>query len=175
VDLLSAIRNDNQNEYANSLNTYKMTTFDIVIGLKENVEFGNKKDVKGEELNPLHWAVYTQNLKATKMIVETQIFNILIAGKVPTNTGLANDSEISIEVNDTSDNKMHSSGAAIKKKNSRRQKKTTISEKRFGSVPRSLILFWAVDQENHEMLNYLWSLPNINWGLKNLKFLLAMI
>ena len=42
---------------------------------------------------------------------------------------------------------------------------------------RSLILFWALDKGNLEMLNYLWTFSKfreINWGVKNLEFMLLL-
>lgn len=175
LELLKAVKSDKPKEYMELLKQYKMSTIDMVIGLEAPAEFGNIKDIKGEQFNPLHWAVYTNNLKATKAIIENQIFNIIIAGKVPTNTGLANESEMSIEeVNEESPNIKESQGS-IKRKPTKRQGPLTISEKRYGSVPRSLILFWAIDREYLELFEYLWELPDLNWGLKNLKFNLAMI
>lgn len=175
LELLKAVKNDKPKEYMELLTLYKMSTIDMVTGLDAPADFGNRKDIKGEQFNPLHWAVYTNNLKATKAIVENQIFNIIIAGKVPTNTGLANESEMSIEeINEESPNVKESQGS-IKRKTTKRLGPLTISEKRYGSVPRSLILFWAIDRDYLELFEYLWELPDINWGLKNLKFNLAMI
>lgn len=126
---------------------------------------GTNKGVNGEDLNPFHWSVYTNNLKATKVIVENQIFNIVIVGKVPSNTGMANESEISHEItNDISP-----------REKERKRKSLTHSETRFGSIPRSLVLFWPIDQENYEMFSYLWNSLEVNWGLKTLKFILTMI
>lgn len=42
---------------------------------------------------------------------------------------------------------------------------------------RSLILFWALDKGNNEMLEYLWNFDKfspINWGIKNLEFMMAL-
>lgn len=144
---------------------------DLVTGLNDTVDFGNKKDVSGTDLNPLHWAVYTNNLRATKAVIENQIFNIVIVGKVPTNTGMANDSEISQD--GTDDATSRRSGAF--KRNVSRRDTNTHSEGRFGSIPRSLVLFWPIDQENIEIFNYLWNDLSVNWGLKSLKFILTMI
>ena len=43
--------------------------------------------------------------------------------------------------------------------------------------PRSLLLFWAVDHSNLPLFRYLWTfdrVPPLNWGLKNLEFLLLL-
>lgn len=42
---------------------------------------------------------------------------------------------------------------------------------------RSLILFWALDWGNYEMLEYLWKFRKfreVNWGVKNLEFMLIL-
>jgi hypothetical protein len=42
---------------------------------------------------------------------------------------------------------------------------------------RSLILFWAMDKGNYEMLDYLWNFNKFgktNWGIKNLEFMLVL-
>jgi len=126
------------------------------------------KEVNGEDLNPIHWAVYTNNLNAIKTIIKNQIFNIVIAGKVPSNTGMANDSEISMDAA-THDVHLHD----LDDQSGRKER--TFSESKFGSIPRSLILFWPIDQEIENIFDYLWNDLEINWGLKTLKFILTMI
>jgi hypothetical protein len=42
---------------------------------------------------------------------------------------------------------------------------------------RSLILFWALDKANYEMLDLLWTFNKYrqtNWGIKNLEFMLLL-
>ena len=95
IHLLQAIRDNNEKEYTHLLVNYKITALDMVTGLDEEVEFGSEGKVDGSDLNPLHWAVYTDNMKAVQTIVDNVIFNIIIAGKVPSNSGYANESEIS--------------------------------------------------------------------------------
>lgn len=169
VTLLKAIKDNKAKEYTNILQKYKISTMDLVVGLNDTVDFGNRKAINGLDLNPLHWAVYTNNLKATKAVIENQIFNIVIVGKVPTNTGMANDSEMSHEGTEASgrDGAMRRSHA--------KKDGNTHSEDRFGSIPRSLVLFWPIDQENYDIFNYLWNDLEINWGLKTLKFILVTI
>lgn len=174
IPLLQAIINDNAHDYRSMLTEYKLSTIDLVTGIDQTVEFGSEKNVNGTDLNPLHWAVYNNNLDAVKTVIENQVFNILVAGKVPSNTGLANDSEISIDEPGQEDEDDPMKGS-FRRKLSKRHGPLTMSEKRYGSIPRSLILFWAIDHENIEIFEYLWNLENINWGLKNLKFNLAMI
>eukprot|EP00343_Euplotes_focardii_P004814 CAMPEP_0205809622 /NCGR_PEP_ID=MMETSP0205-20121125/13876_1 /ASSEMBLY_ACC=CAM_ASM_000278 /TAXON_ID=36767 /ORGANISM="Euplotes focardii, Strain TN1" /LENGTH=269 /DNA_ID=CAMNT_0053087085 /DNA_START=377 /DNA_END=1183 /DNA_ORIENTATION=+ len=142
---------------------------DLVTGHDQTADFGNKKNISGIGFNPIHWAVYTNNLHAIKTIIENQIFNIVITGKVPTNTGMANESEVSIEQTNDADFEndvvnLNSNG-----------REPPHSEKRFGSIPRSLLLFWPIDQEHEDIFNYLWNELEINWGLKTLKFILTMI
>ena len=132
------------------------------------------KDVSGSELNPLHWAVYNGDLGTVKNIVDNWIFNILIVGKVPSDTNLANDSEVSINEDDIKDLDQDDNNLR-KAKTMKLNNAKSISESRYGTTPRSLILFWPIDQENVEMFEYLWNLEHINWGIKNLKFNLAMI
>jgi hypothetical protein len=172
LDLLKAIVNDDSVVYMPLLQNYKITNLSVVTGLKESVDFGNQADVNGDHLNPLHWAVYKNNLKATKAIIENQIFNVLIAGKVPQSTGLANESEMSVH-----EEHIHENGnsSLIGKKSTKHHDPKTCSEVKFGAAPRSLILFWPIDKESIEMFQYLWGLEGINWGLKNLKFHLAMM
>ena len=46
-----------------------------------------------------------------------------------------------------------------------------------GYKVRSLILFWAIDKGNNQMLNYLWNHETnsmTNWGAKNLEFMLML-
>lgn len=148
---------------------------DIVGGRDEPVTFGNQKDVRSEDLNPLHWAVYKNNVQAMKAIVENQIFNIIIAGKVPSNTNLANESEISIDAVGNDGYDPTSMKNSMRRKSSKVSGPAPMSVKHFNSVPRSLILFWAIDQDHADMFEYLWNLPNINWGLKNIKFQLTML
>lgn len=171
IDLLTAIKENKSKVYSTLLKTYKISAMDIVTGIKDTVDFGSKKNIKSEELNPLHWAVYTGNLKAFEAICNTQIFNIVIAGKVPSNTGMANESEISIdEIKITRNSSTLNRSRSYKAKHAQ-----TLSDKRFGSNPRSLLLFFAIEQENFEMFQFLWNTLCINWGLKSLKFNLTML
>ena len=62
------------------------------------VDIGSKKNWKGSSLNPLHWAVYTGNIDAVKAIINNCVFNIITVGKVPSDTGLANESETSSNI-----------------------------------------------------------------------------
>lgn len=51
------------------------------------------------------------------------------------------------------------------------------SNKLGGSKVRSLILFWALDFGNMELLHYLWTFDNFrppSWGVKNLEFMLIL-
>ena len=66
-----------------------------VIGWKDDVIMGDKH-MNGEALNIVHWAVYKNNLFALKLLLQHQRFNILQAGKVPSNCTLANESDQSI-------------------------------------------------------------------------------
>jgi hypothetical protein len=171
IDLLTAIKENNSKKYNSLLKKYKMSTMDGVTGIKGTVDFGSKKNIKSEDLNPLHWAVYSGNLKAIEAICNTQIFNIVIAGKVPSNTGMANESEISID-----ETKMDRDSASLNRSKSTKYKEALAqSDKRFGSNPRNLLLFFAIEQENVEMFKYLWNTLYINWGLKSLKFNLTML
>ena len=42
INLLKAIKNNKSKEYTNILQKYKISTMDVVVGLNETVEFGNK-------------------------------------------------------------------------------------------------------------------------------------
>ena len=42
---------------------------------------------------------------------------------------------------------------------------------------RSLILFWALDKGNNEILRFLWNFDKfkeVNWGVKNLEFMMLL-
>lgn len=99
----------------------------------------------------LHLAVYHNHLEIVKAICENvPTVDINFAGKIPSGSNLANDSETDLEA----DHKVES----LKK-------------------VRSLILFWALDNENFEMLRYLWTFDfyeATQWGVKNLEFMLVL-
>lgn len=73
-------------------------------------------------------------------------------GRVPKSTGMRNDSEESEAQNIEPSDK-------------------------FKNVKcRSLILFFALEQDSYEILEYLWKLETVqNWGNKNLEFLLMNV
>lgn len=99
----------------------------------------------------LHLAVYHNHLEIVKTICENvPTVDIVFAGKIPPGSNLANESETDLE-------------ADLKVKSSKKV--------------RSLILFWALDRENFEMLRYLWTFDlfeEIHWGIKNLEFMLVL-
>lgn len=42
---------------------------------------------------------------------------------------------------------------------------------------RSLVLFWAIDNANNDILNFLWNYDrykDTNWGVKNLEFMMLL-
>jgi len=62
----------------------------------EQIQVGNKT-IQSENLNILHLAVYHDNLGVVKLICEgVPTLNIVVAGKIPSSSGLANLSEISV-------------------------------------------------------------------------------
>lgn len=99
----------------------------------------------------LQLAVYHNHLEVVKTICENvPTADIVFAGKIPPGSNLANESETDLEA----DHKVNSS------------KKV-----------RSLILFWALDRENFEMLRYLWTFDlfeDNHWGINNLEFMLVL-
>lgn len=57
---------------------------------------GNKT-IQSENLNMLHLAVYHNHLNIVQLILENiPTLDIVVAGKIPTSSGLANQSEISV-------------------------------------------------------------------------------
>ena len=67
-----------------------------ITGKMEEIHVGNKT-IQSENLNILHLAVYHDQLEIVKLICET-IPNLDLAytGKIPSSSGLANESEISL-------------------------------------------------------------------------------
>jgi hypothetical protein len=99
----------------------------------------------------LQLAVYHNHLEVVKTICENiPTADIVFAGKIPPGSNLANESETDLDADD-------------KVKSSKKV--------------RSLILFWALDRENFEMLRYLWTFDlfeETHWGINNLEFMLVL-
>lgn len=95
--------------------------------------------------------------------------DIVDAGKIPTSSGLINQSEVSLTEYESSRAKRSSFG---------QQESFQVESPRKRSYRvRSLILFWAIDKSNYEILRFLWTFDkfrDINWGIKNLEFMLLL-
>ena len=130
-------------------------------------------------MNPLHLAVYHEHLEIVKLLCEKiPTIDIVDSGKIPSSSGLANESEISINEYDTSSRPGISRNSNISMGGD-----TVLSNNPFrvskSIKVRSLILFWALDKANNELLNYLWTFDmpthkKTNWGAKNLEFLILL-
>jgi hypothetical protein len=123
----------------------------------------------------LHLAVYNAHLDVVKAMCENiPNLDLAFVGRIPESSGLANPSEVSID----DENEFVSVGTH-KESISRIVGETP---RRFlKDVPttkvRSLILFWALDSGNMEMLRYLWMFDDYmptRWGAKNLEFMLML-
>jgi hypothetical protein len=67
----------------------------------EQIQVGNKT-IQSEHLNILHLAVYNNNLEIVKSICESiPTLDIVFAGKIPSSSGLANISEITVTETET--------------------------------------------------------------------------
>lgn len=101
-------------------------------------------------------AVYHNHFEIVKLLCENLVdLDVPSAGKIPSKSGLANESEMSFEEMESFKiySKRHSYMEDSQKKPSKRNSHSSI---RLHKV-RSLILFWAVDLGNLQMLDYLWN------------------
>ena len=90
------------------------------------------------------------------MICTTQYFNILQTGKVPSNTPISSATDKTVD---------HDLGTF----------NDVGSQADSKSFPRSLILFWLIENNDIEIFKYLWSeIPFINWGVNNLEWLISV-
>eukprot|EP00347_Sterkiella_histriomuscorum_P003442 403364280 len=159
--------------------------FDVqsIVGKMEQIKVGNKT-IQSENLNILHLAAYHSQLEVVKYLCENiPSMDLTQAGKIPSSSGLANQSEISSyhEYETSSRINIRASNLSIDMHglNQNSQRRSIANFDRVGPNQRvrSLILFWAIDRQDYKMLNYLWNFNlfgQTNWGIKNLEFMLIL-
>ena len=116
-----------------------------ITGKMEQVQVGNKT-IQTENLNILHLAVYYENFEVVKMICElVSNMNLAYVGKIPSSTGLANDSEISIT--DYDSQRLKPRGQSVSHKYQMNTWNENTPRQSLSNLKvRSLILFWALDK-----------------------------
>lgn len=129
----------------------------------------------------MHLAVYYNHLAIVKLICEyIPVIDLVYAGKIPSSSGLANQSEISVVEYESNRfhnfrNEEHSHNLTEIHDNIHVRGSTRQTPAHF--KVRSLILFWALDKGNNEILSFLWNYDKYkvtDWGVKNLEFMLLL-
>ena len=122
---------------------YKVSRLqDVTVARGKQVSVGNQ-NVSSDLMNPLHLAVYNKHLEVVKELVRNVPFNMLLAGKVPSRSGLANDSEVTLEAIVVEGDEALMGSVQQAEGGKMAKEPPAGCEK-----PRSLLLFWAIEQEN---------------------------
>ncbi|CDW84657.1 UNKNOWN [Stylonychia lemnae] len=184
-NLIEACQTGNVEQMKHYFSAYQIDIQQVKAQM-ENISVGNRT-IQSDFLNLLHLAVYHNQLNILKIICENvPTLDIVYTGRIPSTSGLANESEISLQDDKRQNNKLLDT------------KKFQSDDKHFMASPtanidpnginsssvniqvsqaRSLILFWALDKQQYPTLTYLWNFNKFkqtNWGIKNLEFMLLL-
>ena len=95
--LVLAAEKGNAEEVRKITQSYRISKLQDVTAFREqHVRAGNQL-VSSDLMNPLHLAVYNKHLEVVKELVQNVPFNVLMVGKMPSSSGLAKESEVTIE------------------------------------------------------------------------------
>ncbi|CDW88582.1 UNKNOWN [Stylonychia lemnae] len=173
--LVAAVLENKSQQVLEIITNYKIDVMSVT-GQMESVQVGNKK-IQSEHLNILHLAAYYGFLDTIKVLCENiPSLDLAYAGKIPSSSGLANQSELSMHEYESSRINIRASNLSVDQPILSDRHDSGKLENQNYRV-RSLILFWALDKNYYEILSYLWNFDKFgqtNWGIKNLEFMLIL-